>query len=481
MSGKSEKFLVNFAVMRVMSKMQIQVRKYLFATLMLAVALLLSGCFFTEQTIVIGPGGQADVSVTFWFEEAMAGDQGTLFIQGLLFAFPELQNNYELSQETRKIEYSSYRTYTFTSIEKIGISENEYMAFLQKDDGSYYFEAKMPKLIEEITQTNPKFMVIKVTLPAEIDIANTKYYEGNTAEWELRQNDFTRNITLKAFTKPLGEKKTEQTEGETMDFSTPESTIRNYYRAVFVAQDESLAETGYSKKTSSLLVQTLRSPLEIKNQFANQQINFDDYVGEILAAEFSVDQEYSKGYPDPENEKLVTVRFDEKCHNWKVVREKGAWRIGMPVVPNEQGDIWLRTTAEIEPFFDLSAPENALRSFITAAMLKDKEQAQKCWFNKYLSSESVESFIDGWVKGTDKGHPEMSKFLVRATQYDKKKIDEDNYYVFTIPAGSEQKSKIIQCKVRRDGGDWKILMFKSMADNPLIRAVLAMQGIAWEE
>ena len=45
-------------------------------------------------------------------------------------------------------------------------------------------------------------LTITVTMPAEIDMANTMRYSENTVEWELRINDFTRDITLKAFTVP---------------------------------------------------------------------------------------------------------------------------------------------------------------------------------------------------------------------------------------------------------------------------------------
>ncbi len=154
---------------------------------MVVMAITLSGCFFTEQTLIISPDGQA-------------GDQGSIGIQKLVYLFPELQN-YEMTRTEKEIEYSTYRVYTFTK-DNVNINENKYINFTKRDDGSYLLVIEIPKIIEEEKDENNKMLTIKVTLPAEIDMANTFRYSGNTVEWELRTNDFTRDIALKAFTFP---------------------------------------------------------------------------------------------------------------------------------------------------------------------------------------------------------------------------------------------------------------------------------------
>ena len=173
---------------------------WLLLTGMIAMTLMLSGCFFSEQTLVISPDGTTDVKIEFWFEQGQAGDQGSIGIQKLLYLFPELQS-YEMTKGEKDIEYSTYLVYTFKK-DNVDINENEYIDFTKRDDGSYLLLIRIPKIIEEEKDENEKMLTITVTMPAEIDMANTMRYSENTVEWELRTNDFTRDITLKAFTVP---------------------------------------------------------------------------------------------------------------------------------------------------------------------------------------------------------------------------------------------------------------------------------------
>jgi len=173
---------------------------WLLLTGMIAMTLMLSGCFFSEQTLVISPDGTTDIKIEFWFEQGQAGDQGSIGIQKLLYLFPELQS-YEITKGEKDIEYSTYLVYTFKK-DNVDINKNEYIDFTKRDDGSYLLLIRIPKIVEEEKDENDKMLTITVTMPAEIDMANTMRYSENTVEWELRTNDFTRNITLKAFTVP---------------------------------------------------------------------------------------------------------------------------------------------------------------------------------------------------------------------------------------------------------------------------------------
>jgi len=173
---------------------------WLLLTGMIAMTLMLSGCFFSEQTLIISPDGTTDIKIEFWFQEGQAGDQGSIGIQKLLYLFPELQS-YEMTKGEKDIEYSTYLVYTFKK-DNVDINKNEYIDFTKRDDGSYLLLIRIPKIIEEEKDENEKMLTITVTMPAEIDMANTMRYSENTVEWELRTNDFTRDITLKAFTVP---------------------------------------------------------------------------------------------------------------------------------------------------------------------------------------------------------------------------------------------------------------------------------------
>ncbi len=259
--------------------------------------------------------------------------------------------------------------------------------------------------------------------------------------------------------------------------STLENTVKTYYEVVFIKQDESLARNCYSKETSSLLVETIRSPTEIKKALESKGVIFEDYTKKILTATYSIDKDRSEESADPENERLVEVEFNDESLSWKVVKEDGEWKIAMPVaVTKEQGEIWLKSTPEIQPFSNLSTPEDTLRSFMEATCLGDKETAKGYWSSR-MPETSVESLVDVMMKELEDTHPEFIKFLVRATRYGSEKINEDNYYAFTIPPGSKKRSKTIVLRVTRENDYWKILVPKKLEDDPSLSILMELLGI----
>jgi hypothetical protein len=218
--------------------MRTKIKQWSILVCILGILLMLSGCFFSEQILVIGPDGKADVKVEFWFDKTQAGDQGAIGIQELLYLFPELQG-YEMTRAEKRIEYATYLVYDFRAND-VDINKNQYIDFIEKDDGSYSLTIEIPKAIEEKKEGNDKVITVKVTMPAEIDMANTMNYEGRTAEWELRTNDFTRNITLKTFTKAPSQEETEKEIGE----ETPFEREGNIYIKNADGKVQSLTNTG---------------------------------------------------------------------------------------------------------------------------------------------------------------------------------------------------------------------------------------------
>lgn len=455
--------------------MRVNIEKWLMAVGILVMGLILSGCFFSEQTLIISPDGKTDVKIEFWFDQTEAGDQGAIGMQELLYLFPELQD-YKLTKRQKDIGYSSYLVYTFQK-NNVDVNENQYINFAKRDDGSYILEIMIPKAIEEEKEKNDKVLSVKVTMPAEIDMANTMNYEGRMVEWELRQNNFTRDTTLKAFTKiPLQEEKKGAGE-ERSYFSTPENVVRTYYEAIFAKQDESLQKACYSKATCLLLDEAISPPVEIENRLEDEGIGFRNYTEKVLAATYSIDTGSSEKYGYPEDERLVKVEFNEKSHSWRVVREGGEWKIAMPVVvTKEQGEIWLKSTPVIQPFFDLSTPENIIRSFMEAVCFGDEGAAKKCWSSR-LPNSVAESYISAMTKTFEDIHPEFLKFLVRGTQYRADKIDEDNYYAFTVPPGSQKGSTRVVFRVTREDDSWRILLPKQMEEDPSFALLRVILGI----
>jgi len=204
--------------------MRIRTKQWLMFVGILGITLILSGCFFSEQSLVIGPDGKADVKVEFWFDKIQAGDQGSIAIQELHYLFPELQD-YEMTRTEKRIEYTTYLVYSFQA-DGVDINKNQYIDFVNKDDGSYSLTIRIPKAIEETKEKNDKVLTIKVTMPAEIDMANTINYEGRTAEWELRTNDFARDITLKVFTESTAQ------QIESLEYNWPSDVVIGFVEAV---------------------------------------------------------------------------------------------------------------------------------------------------------------------------------------------------------------------------------------------------------
>lgn len=220
--------------------MRTKIKKWLVLAGFLGMALILSGCFYTEQDMVIDPEGKAVVSVTLWFDKTFAGDEGALAVQGLLFAFPELQTNYTMVKGEKEGDVG----YTFKVKQKVDINQNRYINFTQREDGSYSFVAEIPKSLQEESEQNKKVLVVKVSLPTEIEMANSLNYRNRTVEWELRENDFTRDITLKAFTRPSTN---EVTTERTLDFSSPEQTVRTLMEALAFGNKDA-ADACFSSK-----------------------------------------------------------------------------------------------------------------------------------------------------------------------------------------------------------------------------------------
>ena len=191
--------------------MRTKIKKWLILMSLLGMVFVLSGCFFTEQKMIIDSEGKVDTSITFWFDKTFAGDEGAIAVQCLLFAFPELQTDYIMIPTYLQGITEGDPGYTFITKQKIDINQNRYINFTQREDGSYSFVAEIHKFMQiEESEQNKKVLVIRVTLPAEIEMANSLNYEGRTVEWELRENDFTRDIILKAFTKPLTNEEAEE-------------------------------------------------------------------------------------------------------------------------------------------------------------------------------------------------------------------------------------------------------------------------------
>ncbi|GAH50887.1 unnamed protein product [marine sediment metagenome] len=96
-----------------------------------------------------------------------------------------------------------YIVYTFQSGYQVDFNQSRYIEFEEKQDKSYSLKIKLGKLKGKIDRTAADTLIIRVTLPTKINMANSMTYEDRTVEWRLRGTNFKKGLTLKAFTVPF--------------------------------------------------------------------------------------------------------------------------------------------------------------------------------------------------------------------------------------------------------------------------------------
>jgi hypothetical protein len=177
-------------------------KKYFLVILFLVLVMFLSGCVESITSFSIHEDGQADVEFLIVADKIMAGDEVNVFVWCLTNSFPELQNNYEFEKEMREINYFDYLIYTFQSKKTFDINSNKFAEFKREGD-KYSFKLEIPPLIEKIDEGNEDDLMftIKVSLPKEIDMANSQMIEGDSVTWKITKLNLVKGVELKAFTK----------------------------------------------------------------------------------------------------------------------------------------------------------------------------------------------------------------------------------------------------------------------------------------
>jgi tetratricopeptide (TPR) repeat protein len=136
-------------------------------------------------------------------------------------------------------------------------------------------------------------------------------------------------------------------------------------------------------------------------------------------------------------------------------------------------DSHLQTTLKPAVFFDLSTPQNALRSFLEASLLNDEETARKCWSEKvpdYLISLTIEGFQEKTDQDS-RPEDELIKLVMQTFRYQRKWTGANSYYVWALAPG-EERSEDMQFIVVREEGVWKILGFKVWEEEEFFKALI---------
>ena len=162
-----------------------------------------SAGFLREQDMVFGPDGKGAFSVSLWFEEQSKNSQESMGMSELDYLFLELEGDYKLIRRKEQANGKDYLVHTFQSGYQVDFNQSRYIEFEEKEDKSYSLEIKLGKLKGKINRIAADILIIRVTLPARINMANSMTYEDKTVEWQLTGAYFRKDLTLKAFTVPF--------------------------------------------------------------------------------------------------------------------------------------------------------------------------------------------------------------------------------------------------------------------------------------
>jgi len=153
--------------------------------------------------MVFGPDGKGAFSVSLWFEEQPKNSQESLGMLELDYLFLGLEGDYKLIRRQEQVNGKDYIVYIFQSGYQVDFNQSRYIEFEEKEDNSYSLKIKVSKLKGKIDQTAADTLIIRVTLPTKINMANSMTYEDKTVEWHLTGAHLRKDLILKAFTVPF--------------------------------------------------------------------------------------------------------------------------------------------------------------------------------------------------------------------------------------------------------------------------------------
>jgi hypothetical protein len=163
------------------------------------------GCIETEVTYRFNADGTYDSEVSFTADEILGGKDLKLSTWQIGLSFPEILQLYKTSTSRFEKNYSAYIRNTFSisgqTVEKL--KNNKHVKFRSSPDGTFQFESTIPKLLDEVDPDSKDkvVLIVNVTLPKEVDVANSPDVNGNTVQWTLTRSSFVKGITLKAVSK----------------------------------------------------------------------------------------------------------------------------------------------------------------------------------------------------------------------------------------------------------------------------------------
>jgi hypothetical protein len=177
------------------------------------------------------------------------------------------------------------------------------------------------------------------------------------------------------------------------------------------------------------------------------------------------------------NEPTEFIKLLNEAENYFLARDYDRARIALEKAQKNLKQ-QIKLSLKTAPFFDLSTPENAVKSFVESAVLNDEEIARKCW-SKRVPDYFVPMIVSAMQREIEqklqkelelgKG-PELVKWVEKAFRYEKIWTGVNSYYVWAIPPG-EKRSESLQFRVVRENSNWKVLVFKVWEEEGWFKAL----------
>jgi len=143
----------------------------------------------------------------------------------------------------------------------------------------------------------------------------------------------------------------------------------------------------------------------------------------------------------------------------------------------------IEDTRASDAFFDLTTPENSVRSFLEASFLGNQEAARESWSARvpeYLVSLTVTAIQNEMEEDAEEKpeflEPEMLRMMVQAFRYEKEPLGPDTYYVWATAPGKE-RSEDMQFRVVLEGTDWKVLGFRTWEKEDWFRSMIGEEPL----
>ena len=179
-----------------------QARQITAIVALLAMMVLVTGCFKVEQAIDLrNPKEGVGLHMSLQVDKTYSGSELDLFVNVLHMTIPAIQDTAQFTRLERKGPTGTWVVYEWRGNEKYPLEDMPF-ALVENTDGTYDFQWTIPAMegFSEQTESDTILLSVEVALPREIDFANTMDTDGVSATWDLRKPDLAKGVRLRAMT-----------------------------------------------------------------------------------------------------------------------------------------------------------------------------------------------------------------------------------------------------------------------------------------